>query len=68
MTTVQYAHRAQRRYFHLLSLKNDPQAKAWGKVVDALFAGEGDEAARRATEGGFSEEAVEILRIFSKSS
>lgn len=68
MTTVQYANRAQRRFLSLYASGSDEEAVRWGRVVDALFAGNGDEASRRCLEEGFDEEAVEITKIFSSAS
>jgi hypothetical protein len=65
MTALQYAQKAQRRFVHLVSLNKNREATEWGRVVDALFAGDGDEAIRRCQESGFETEALEIAKIFA---
>jgi hypothetical protein len=65
MTPIQYAEKAQQRFLHLISLKKNREAVVWGKVVDALFAGNGDEAIRRCQEEGFETESLEIAKIFA---
>lgn len=67
VTPTQYAHKAQRRLYDLIAAKRDQEAEGWGRVVDALFAGNGEEATRRCREEGFGEGiALEIQKIFPR--